>query len=62
MPSTAQTPERARSGVLIKFKESELAGIDRVAAGMGLKRTTAIKRFMAAVVKRYDAEASTEEQ
>lgn len=54
---TAQTRERATNGVLLKLTDTELAGVDRVAARMGLKRTTAIKRFMAAVVKRSDAEA-----
>lgn len=45
---------QATCGVLVKFTPEELADIDRVCARTGEKRTTFIKRFMAAVVRRIE--------
>lgn len=47
---------RATAGVLLKFEPEELAGVERVAERMGYRRATAIKKLLAAVVKRSDAE------
>lgn len=57
--ATVSTEERATEAVLVKFTPRELEAINRLAARMGLKRTVVIKRFMAAVVKRSDAEATS---